>query len=185
MRSLTSRSRSGLVAAAAAVLLTACSGGGSEAEEAAESTSADTSSSSASASGTTSEESSSAPASSTSNDPAVAQFCAQAASFDELGNQLTSATPEQLPPLLQQAAGAFDSVQPPAEIASAWTAVGDAVQAFADTANSVDVTTPEGQTQLQGAAQQFVTVANGPDGTAVQEFGAANCSTGGTPAPTT
>ena len=176
MRSLTSRSRSGLVAAAA-VLLTACSGGGSEAEEAAESTSADTSSSSASASGTTSEESSSAPASSTSNDPAVAQFCAQAASFDELGNQLTAATPEQLPGLLQQAAGAFDAVQPPAEIASSWQVVGDAVQTFADSANSIDPNTPDGQAQLQTAAQEFVTVANGPDGTAVQQFGEANCNT--------
>jgi ABC-type transport system substrate-binding protein len=183
MRSLTSRSRSGLVAAAAAVLLTACSGGGPAAEEAAESTSADTSTTSASSSPTEPTSSSAAP--STSADPAVAQFCAQAASFNELGSQLTSATPEQLPPLLQQAAGAFDSVQPPAEIASAWQAVGDAVQAFADTANSVDVTTPEGQTQLQGAAQQFVSVANGPDGTAVQQFGATNCGTGGTPAPTT
>jgi hypothetical protein len=184
MRSLTSRSRSALVAAAAAALLTACSGGGPEGEEAAESTSADTSSSSASASGTTSEESSSA-APSTSDDPAVAEFCAQLASFSDLGNQLTSATPEQLPPLLQQAAGAFDSVQPPAEIAGAWTAVGDAVQAFADTANSVDATTPEGQTQLQGAVEQFASVANGPDGTAVQEFGTANCGTGTPAAPTT
>jgi hypothetical protein len=185
MRPLSTRFRPVLVAAAATALLTACGGGGTAAEEAAESTSADTSSSSASASGTTSETSSPAPAPSTSSDPAVAQFCSQAASFNELGNQLTSATPEQLPGLLQQAAGAFDSVQPPGEIAAQWQTVGDAVQAFADTAGSVDVNTPEGQTQLQGAAQQFVTVANGPDGIAVQEFGAANCGTGGTPAPTT
>ena len=80
------------------------------------------------------------------------------------------------------AAAAFDSVQPPAEIASSWQVVGDAVQAFSDTANSVDATTPEGQQQLQTAAQDFVTVAGGPDGTAVQQFGQANC---GTAAPTT
>ncbi|SDC16518.1 hypothetical protein SAMN05660690_0770 [Geodermatophilus telluris] len=156
-----------LVAAAATVALTACGGGDGGSEEAAESTSAETSSSAASSTGA----SSSAP----SDDPAVAQFCTQSAQFEELGNQLTAATPEQLPGLLQQAAGAFDAVQPPAEIAGPWTTVGDAVQAFSDTANSVDATTPEGQQQLQAAAQQFLTVASGPDGTAVQEFSQQNC----------
>ncbi|MGY1609892.1 MULTISPECIES: hypothetical protein [unclassified Geodermatophilus] len=175
MRSLTSRSRSALVAAAAAVLLTSCSGGGSEGEEAAESTSADTSSSSASSSSPSPSETSS-PAPTTSDDPAVAEFCAQAAEFNELGNQLGAATPEQLPPLLQQAAGAFDAVQPPAEIASSWQVVGDAVQTFADQAGSIDISTPEGQAQLQTAAQEFVGVANGPDGTAVQQFTQANCT---------
>jgi hypothetical protein len=165
-----------LVAVAGTLLLTAgsCGGGGEgsdNAEESAEVTSAETSSSAASSTGGTA---SSAP-SSTSDDPAVAQFCAQAAEFDELGNQLTAATPEQLPGLLQQAAAAFDSVQPPAEIAGSWQVVGDAVQAFSDTANSVDVATPEGQQQLQTAAQDFVGVAGGPDGTAVQQFGQANC----------
>jgi hypothetical protein len=173
MRSPSSRFRPALLAAAAAVLLTSCSGGGPESEEAAESTSADTSTS---ASSTATESSAPASSSAPSDDPAVAQFCAQAAEFDELGNQLTAATPEQLPGLLQQAAGAFDAVQPPAEIASSWQVVGDAVQAFADTANSIDASTPEGQAQLQTAAQDFVTVANGPDGTAVQQFGATNCT---------
>ena len=178
MRSPSSRFRPALLAAAAAVLLTSCSGGGPEAEEAAESTSADTSTSaSETATESSAPTSSPAPTSAPSDDPAVAQFCAQAAEFDELGNQLTAATPEQLPGLLQQAAGAFDAVQPPAEIASSWQAVGDAVQAFADSANSIDPSTPEGQAQLQTAAQQFVTVANGPDGTAVQQFGEANCNT--------
>ncbi|MGR7024192.1 hypothetical protein [Geodermatophilus sp. URMC 62] len=174
MRSPWSRSRPVLVTAAAAVLLTACGGGGEgsdNAEESAEVTSAETSSSAASSTGA-----GSSAATSTSDDPAVAQFCAQAAQFDELGNQLTAATPEQLPGLLQQAAAAFDSVQPPAEIASSWQVVGDAVQAFSDTANSVDATTPEGQQQLQTAAQDFVGVAGGPDGTAVQQFGQANCA---------
>jgi hypothetical protein len=176
MRSPSSRFRPALLAAAAAVLLTACSGGGPEAEEAAESTSADTSTS-ASATATQSSSPAPSPTPSASDDPAVAQFCAQAAQFGELGNQLTAATPEQLPGLLQQAAGAFDAVQPPAEIASSWQAVGDAVQRFADTANSLDSSTPEGQAQLQTAAQEFVTVASGPDGTAVQQFGEANCAT--------
>ncbi len=185
MRSPLSRSRPVLVAATAAVLLTSCSGGGSGSEEAAESTSADTSSSASSSSASPSSPSgtsSSAPAPSTSNDPAVAQFCSQAASFNELGNQLGAATPEQLPGLLQQAADAFDSVQPPAEIATSWQAVGDAVQTFADRAATIDVSTPEGQTELNTAAQDFVDVANGPDGTAVQQFGQANC---GGAAPTT
>jgi hypothetical protein len=183
MRSMLFRSRPVLVAGAAAVLLTAasCGGGGegSTSEEAAESTSADTPSAASSPASPTS---SPAPGSGAGDDPAVAQFCSQAAQFNELGDQLSAATAQQLPGLLQQAAGAFDSVQPPAQIASSWTAVGDAVQAFSDTANSIDVSTPEGQTQLQTAAQQFVTVASGPDGTAVQEFGQANCTA---PAPTT
>ena len=172
MRSLWSRSRPVLFAATAALLLTAgsCGGGGegSSSEESAEVTSAETSSSAASSTGATS-------SSAASDDPAVAQFCAQVAQFGELGNQLTAATPEQLPGLLQQAAAAFDSVQPPAEIAGSWQVVGDAVQAFSDTANTADAATPEGQQQLQTAAQDFVTVAGGPDGTAVQQFGQANC----------
>jgi hypothetical protein len=177
MRSIPSLSRSALVAAAAAVLLTACGGGnGSGSEETAESTSADTSSSAAPSTGSSSSTSSSA-----SDDPAVAAFCQQAAQYEDLGNQLTAATPEQLPGLLQQAAAAFDSVQPPAAIAGDWQVVGDAVQAFSDTANSVDVTTPDGQAQLQTAAQQFVTVAQGPEATNVAQFGEQNC---GAAAPT-
>ena len=179
MRSLTVLSRSALVVAAA-VALTACGGSDENPDSAASSSGTSSSSSSSSSASETS--SSSAPSSGASDDPAVAQFCAQAAEFNELGNQLTAATPEQLPGLLQQAAGAFDSVQPPAEIASSWQVIGDAVQSFADTANSVDINTPDGQSQLQTAAQQFVTVASGPDGTAVQEFGQANCTEA---APTT
>jgi hypothetical protein len=180
MRSFPSLSRSALVAAAATVLLTACSGGsggdGSGSEETAESTSADTSSSAAPSTG-----SSSAGSSATSTDPAVAAFCEQAAQYEDLGNQLGAASPEQLPGLLQQAASAFDSVQPPAAIAGDWQVVGDAVQAFSDTANSVDLTTPDGQAQLQTAAEQFVTVAQGPEATNVTQFGEQNC---GAAAPT-
>jgi hypothetical protein len=180
MRSIPSLSRSALVAAAAAVLLTACGGGnGSGSEETAESTSADTSSSAAPSTGSSS--SSSSPSSSAGDDPAVAAFCQQAAQYEDLGNQLSAATPEQLPGLLQQAAAAFDSVQPPAAIAGDWQVVGDAVQAFSDTANSVDLTTPDGQAQLQTAAQQFVTVAQGPEATNVTQFGEQNC---GAAAPT-
>ncbi|SFP99728.1 hypothetical protein SAMN05660464_0411 [Geodermatophilus dictyosporus] len=177
MRSVWSRSRPVLLAAVGALLLTAgsCGGGGegSQAEESAEVTSAETSSSAASSTGASS--------GSASDDPAVAQFCTQSAQFEELGNQLGAATPEQLPGLLQQAAGAFDAVQPPAEIAGPWQTVGDAVQTFSDTANTVDATTPEGQQQLQAAAQEFLAVAGGPDGTAVQQFSQENC---GSAAPT-
>ncbi|MGY1651205.1 hypothetical protein [Geodermatophilus sp. SYSU D01119] len=175
MRSLTLLSRSALVVTAAAVL-TAC-GGSDEGS----SDSASSSSSSSSASSSAPETSSAAP-SSASDDPAVQAFCTQVAQFSDLGNQLGTASPEQLPGLLQQAAAAFDSVEPPAEIASSWQVLGDGVQQFADTAGSVDLGTPEGQTQLQTAAQDFLGIANGPDGTAVQEFGAANC---GETAPTT
>ncbi|MGY1736370.1 hypothetical protein [Geodermatophilus sp. SYSU D00684] len=175
MRSIAQLSRSAVVAAAAAVVLTACGGSdGSGSEETAESTAASTSSSA---------ESSGSPSgpSGPSDDPAVAAFCEQAAQYEELGNQLSAATPEQLPGLLQQAAAAFDSVQPPAEIAGDWQVVGDAVQAFSDTANSVDLTTPDGQAQLQTAAQEFVTVAQGPEATKVAQFGEQNC---GAAAPT-
>ncbi|MGY1782073.1 hypothetical protein [Geodermatophilus sp. SYSU D01036] len=175
MRSIAHLSRSAVVAAAAAVVLTACGGSdGSGSEETAESTAASTSSSA---------ESSGSPSgpSGASDDPAVAAFCEQAAQYEELGNQLSAATPEQLPGLLQQAAAAFDTVQPPAEIASDWQVVGDAVQAFSDTANSVDLTTPDGQAQLQTAAQEFVTVAQGPEATNVARFGEQNC---GAAAPT-
>ncbi|WP_369256176.1 hypothetical protein [Geodermatophilus amargosae] len=179
MRSIPSPSRCALVAATAAVLLTACGGGnGSGSEETAESTSADTSSSAAPSTGSSSSGSSSA----ANDDPAVAAFCDQAAQYEGLGNQLTAATPEQLPGLLQQAAAAYDTVQPPAQIAGDWQVVGDALQAFSDQANSVDVTTPDGQTQLQGAAQQFLTVAQGPEATNVAQFTEQNC---GAAAPTT
>ncbi|MGX5656073.1 hypothetical protein ACWKWC_14970 [Geodermatophilus nigrescens] len=175
MRSLTLLSRSALAVAAAAVL-TACGGSDEGSSDSASSSSSSTSSSSSAS------QTSSAAPSSASDDPAVAAFCTQVAQFTELGNQLSAASPEQLPGLLQQAAAAFDSVQPPAEIASSWQVLGDGVQRFADTANGVDLATPEGQSQLQTAAQDFLGVASGPDGTAVQEFGAANC---GEAAPTT
>ena len=178
MRSLWSRSRPVLFAATAALLLTAgsCGGGGegSSSEESAEVTSAETSSSAASSTGATS-------SSAASDDPAVAQFCAQTAQYQDLANQLVSTPPEQQPPLVQEAAAAFDTVQPPAEIASDWQTLGDAVQAYSDSLNTVDPSTPEGQQQLQAAAQDFVTVAGGPEGTAVQQFAQANC---GTAAPT-
>jgi hypothetical protein len=177
MRSIPSLSRSALVTAAAAVLLTACGGGsGSGSEETAESTSADTSSSAAPSTG------SSSASSSTSDDPAVPAFCAQAAQYEALGNQLSTATPDQLPGLLQQAATAYDSVQPPAEIAGDWQVVGDALQSFADSASSIDLSAPDGQTQLQNAAQQFLTVAQGPEGTHVSQFVETNC--GDSAAPT-
>ncbi|MGY1795702.1 hypothetical protein ACI796_17160 [Geodermatophilus sp. SYSU D00525] len=176
MRSIASPSRSAVVAAAAAVVLTACGGAdGSGSEETAESTAASTSSSADSSGGSGSSSSAGG------DDPAVAAFCEQAAQYEELGNQLSAATTEQLPGLLQQAAAAFDSVQPPAEIANDWQVVGDAVQAFSDTANSVDLSTPDGQAQLQTAAQQFVTVAQGPEATNVARFGEENC---GAAAPT-
>ncbi len=169
-------SRPALVAAAAAVLLTACGGAdGSGDEEAAGVTSAATSSPAAPSTG------SPGAGPSASDDPAVVAFCEQAAGYQALGDQLVAATPEQLPGLLQQAADAVQSVQAPPQITGDWGVFGDAVRAFADTAGSVDGTTPDGQAQLSAAAEQFLTVAQGPEATNVTQFTQQNCGVAAPP----
>lgn len=174
MRSFPSLSRSVLVAAAATVLLTGCtsgsSGDGSDSEESAESTSADTSSSAAPSTGSSSAGSSSAG----SSDPAVAAFCQQGEQFDSLVTGLQTAAPEQVPGILQQAVGAFDAAAPPAEIATDWQVIGDALRNLSGTADTLDLTSPEGQQQFTQAANDTLGQA-GDAVTNVETFTQANC----------
>ena len=180
MRSFPSLSRSALVAAAATVLLTACSSGssgdGSGSEESAESTSADTSSSAAPSTGSSSTSSSS---SSASADPAVAAFCQQAEQFaTTLGQAQSLTTPQEIGPVVQQASAAFNQTTPPAEIASDWQVLGGALQAWSDTAGSVDLASPEGQQQFSTSASQFLTTFQGESGTNVESYITTNCQGG-------
>ena len=179
MRSFASLSRSALVAAAATVMLTACtsgsSGDGSGSEESAESTSADTSSSAAPSTGSSSSSSSS----SGSADPAVAAFCQQAEQFaTTLGQAQSLTTPQEIGPVVQQASAAFNQTTPPAEIASDWQVLGGALQAWSDTAGSVDLASPEGQQQFSTSASQFLTTFQGESGTNVESYITTNCQGG-------
>ncbi|PWW22543.1 hypothetical protein JD79_01697 [Geodermatophilus normandii] len=179
MRSFPSLSRSALVAAAATVMLTACtsgsSGDGSGSEESAESTSADTSSSAAPSTGS----SSSSPSSSGSADPAVAAFCQQAEQFaTTLGQAQSLTTPQEIGPVVQQASAAFNQTTPPAEIASDWQVLGGALQAWSDTAGSVDLASPEGQQQFSTSASQFLTTFQGESGANVESYITTNCQGG-------
>ena len=179
MRSFSSLSRSALVAAAATVLLTGCtsgsSGDGSGSGESAESTSADTSSSAAPSTGSSSSSSSS----SGNADPAVAEFCQQAEQFaTTLGQAQTLTTPQEIGPVVQQASAAFNQTTPPAEIASDWQVLGGALQAWSDTAGSVDLASPEGQAQFSTSASQFLTAFQGESGSNVESYITANCQGG-------
>jgi hypothetical protein len=165
--------RPAVAAAAVAVLLTACGGSGDE-EPAASSSSSSSSSASAT---------SSSAAPTTSSDPAVAAFCERGQEFDQVAESLATAAPPELPGILQQAVAAFDTVQPPAEIAADWQTLGTALRQLADASATLDLGTPEGQQQLQQAA----TLAFASAGTAqanVQAFTSANCATPSA-APTT
>ncbi|SFP99705.1 hypothetical protein SAMN05660464_0410 [Geodermatophilus dictyosporus] len=172
MRSVFSRSRPVLLAAVGAFLLTAgsCGGGGegSQAEESAEVTSAGTSSSAASSTGASS--------GSAGADPAVAEFCTAAEQFaTTIGTAQSSTTPEEVVPVLQQAATDFESATPPQEIATDWGVLGGALRTWADTAGSVDLATPDGQQQFQQRGQEFITAFQGPSGTNVEQYLTANC----------
>lgn|SRR3954471_21298168 len=93
--------------------------------------------------------SSSAAATSSSGDDVTA-FCSQAGSvFTELSTAFAGASnPTQLPPLLDQAATALRSVDPPAEIQKSWDALSGAVTEMAQSARSVDLATPQGLDQF-------------------------------------
>jgi hypothetical protein len=154
-----------VAAAAAAVLFTACGGSGDEDPAA---------SSSASSSSASATSSSAAPT--TSSDPAVAAFCERGQQFDQVAESLQTAAPTELPGILQQAVAAFDTVAPPAEIAADWQTVGTALRQLADASTTLDLSTPEGQQQLQQAATQAFASA-GPAQANVQAFSSANCGT--------
>ena len=154
MRFLPTLTRSA-VAGAAVVLLTACGGSG-DGEPAA------TSSSPSPATSSSAEPTTAAP---TSPDAEAAAFCAEVSTvFEQVSTAFETATPEQVPGLLDEVVAGFDTVQPPAEIQGDWQALGDALRQLAQVADSVDLTTPEGQqqyaqaeTEITGQVQQAQT----------------------------
>lgn len=150
------------VATTAAVLLLAGCGGDDDNGD-------DTSSSPSSASENSQENDDS------DSDGDLATFCAQAQEFAGALQEVDASDPESIPPALEEASSVFDDTEPPAEIADEWSNLGDAMRNWADTANSVDITSPEGAQELVTATQEFQEVFTGPDGQAVDEFGSANC----------
>ena len=155
-----------MIATAAAVLL--LSGCGSDDDSSSSSPASDSSSSASTSS-------SSADRSASSGDAEVAAFCAQAESFAQSAGELQNATPDTVVPVLQQTVTAFDDVEPPAEISGDWGVVGDALHSFSDTAGSLDVTSQEGATAFQQAADDFLGVFSGPEGTNVSDYVTSNC----------
>lgn len=107
----------------------------------------------------------------------VEAFCRDAeGALSGLGEFDENTDPSQLAPQLAEAADAFDSVEPPTEIAEDWAVLADALRNWAEVSASVDLATPDGQSQFQQAGQDFMATASGPSGQAVDEFGGANCS---------
>lgn len=122
--------------AAAVVLLSAC--GGSDED----------SSATASASATASSEPSSS-ASETSAPSAGSEFCTKAGSIQQrVASGFTQSNPAELGPLLQEGAAEVREIEPPAEIASDWTALAGALEQIAAAFTDVDVTDPAAQQEL-------------------------------------
>src|SRR3954454_22332053 len=137
--------RSALTGVAAVALLTAC-GGGSD----------NSSASSTSASKTTSSAATSTAAGPTGADAA---FCTQVGQLVTQLPSLQAAQPAQVPAMLQQLGAGFQAVQPPAAVAADWQALGAGLQQLATAVGSIDVSTPQGQQQLQAAEQQALSAA--------------------------
>lgn len=156
-----------IASAATALLLSGCGG-----DDDSSTASPSTPSSSSPASSSPAETSADAAGS---TDPAVAAFCDQAETFADSASKLQDATPDTVVPILRDTVSAFDAVEPPAEIASDWSVVGDALHAFSDTAGSIDVTTPDGAAAFQQAGEQFLNVFSGPEGTKVSDYVTGNC----------
>lgn len=160
MRLTSNIARTALTGAAALALLTAC-GGGSD----------NSSASSTSASKTTSSAATSTAAGPTGADAAFCQAVPQ------LTSQLTAlqaAQPAQIPAMLQQLATGFQAVQPPAAIASDWQALGAGLQQFGTAVASINVSTPQGQQQLQ-AAEQTALAAAAPHQGSISAWVLSNC----------
>ena len=152
----------GLVLAAAIAVLAACSGGGSP-----------------SASSSSPARTSSAPASTTAAGPtgADAVFCQQVSQLVTELATVQSASPEQVPALLQQLVSNVDKVQPPAAIASDWQALGNGLRQFQTALGSVDVSTPAGQAQLKQREAQAIAAASAPQGN-ITAWVLSNCGSG-------
>jgi len=140
MRRTLSVCRGGLSLAAAVVLLTAC--GGSDDESASSESSASTSS----AAETTAEQTGS-------------EFCTQAAdAFAQVEPALSGGgnDPTALAGALQQAADNVRGIEPPGEIASDWTALGDGIEQLAQAFAGVDVSNPNAQAELQQRTSEVI-----------------------------
>jgi hypothetical protein len=157
----------GVSAAAALALLTACGSDSADSR----------------ASGSSSSPASSGAAGSGGAD--VAAFCTESeAVFADLDTAFGNAgDPTELPGLLHQAASALESVAAPAEIESSWTAFSDAVEQLADSAQTIDLGTPEGQDQF--TQQTDAVTARTADAQAdVDQFVQANCPGAASSSPT-
>src|SRR3954462_3458657 len=139
MRRTLTLCRTGLAGVAAVLLLAAC--GGHD----------DTSASSSGAAVSTTA-SSAASGGSASTDT----FCTQAfEAFGQLSSVSNSNDPAGVVPALQQLTTSLDAIDAPAEISADWQTQVDALQQLVDTANSLDLTTPEGRQQFQQAEKQL------------------------------
>jgi hypothetical protein len=168
----------GLTATASLVLLTACGGSGDAADAAASAAPASSSSaapSSSAAAGSTAAGTSAA-ASGGSSDPEVQAFCTQAESVvNQVSQDLQSADPSQLSPALDKAVTDLAAVQAPAEISSDWEATKALFTGLRDAVAGVDLTTQEGQAQVQQAATQLESQA-GDSQTRLDAWTKANCT---------
>jgi hypothetical protein len=88
-----------------------------------------------------------------------------------------AAPPEQLPALLRQLVANVDGVHPPAALRADWQALGDELHHLQSAVASVDVTTPQGQAELQRLEAQATASAAAPQGT-ISAWVLSNCSTG-------
>jgi len=77
----------------------------------------------------------------------VQAFCAEAETvFTGLESAFTNVTdPAELPALLEQATSALQGVDPPAEIEASWATFADALGRLSQSAQGIDLGTPEGQ----------------------------------------
>jgi hypothetical protein len=125
------------------VLLTACSGGDSS-DSAASSSASDTTSSSASES-------------SAGGDASSSEFCTQAQAFlDQVRNaDLGSQDPAAIGGLLTQAAGQMRAIEPPAEIATDWGALADAIEQLGTAYATTDFNDPQQAATFQQTATKL------------------------------
>ena len=178
MHSLLTGLRPAVTAAAAAVLLTACSGSDEGSSD------ATASSGGATSSGSTSPGSAAPSSTTTSTAPSggadAAQFCSEVGALAPLVGQLSTAAPTEVPGILRQAVDALQGIEPPAEVADAYRTVNDSLSEASRLADSLDLSTQEGQQQFSTQAGQVLAQA-GPASTELETWTGANCPT---PAPT-
>ena len=168
---LTTPVTSGLSAAAALVLLTACGGGDSDA----------TASSSASSTASSAAGSSSPAESGAATDEESVTFCTDAETvLAEVGPGIEAATPETIPAALQQVVDGFDTLSPPAAIATDFGTLRDAYATLLESANANDLTTPEGESAFQAVFADVTSEATAAE-TAVGDWIDTNCANAATP----